>query len=69
VFMDDSDKCIIRNIIQDFYTYGKKVPTILKLLLTIRKVINFPWGSLPLHRVVKSLGFMWRKCQSKKKLW
>jgi len=38
VFMDNSDKCFIRNIIQDFSTYGKKVPTILKLLLTIKRI-------------------------------
>jgi hypothetical protein len=33
-----------------------------------KKEIHFPWGRLPLHRVVKSLEFMWRKCQSKRKI-
>jgi competence CoiA-like predicted nuclease len=68
VFMDYSDKRIIRNMMQDFYTYEKKVPTILKLLPTIKKEIYFPWVRLSLHMVVKNLRIMWRKFWSDRKI-
>lgn len=66
--VDDFDKCVIRNTIQDFYIQEKRVPTIPKLLTVIKEKINFPWGRKSLNRVVKSMGFRWRKCQSKRKI-
>jgi transposase len=65
VYVDDFDKCVIRNIIQDFYVQAKRVPTIRKLLPVIKEKIHFPWGLKSLGRVVKRMGFKWRKCQSK----
>jgi hypothetical protein len=41
VFVDDFDKCVIRNTIQDFYIQGKKVPTIPKLLPIIKRKYIF----------------------------
>jgi hypothetical protein len=37
VYVDDFDKCVIRNIIQDFYVQEKRVPTIPKLLPVIKE--------------------------------
>jgi hypothetical protein len=68
VYVDDFDKCVIRNTIQDFYVQEKRVPTIPKLLPVIKEKIHFPWGPKSLGRVVKRMGFKWRKCQSKRKL-
>jgi hypothetical protein len=43
VYVDDFDKCVIRNTIQDFYVQEKRVPTIPKLLPVIKeKNIHFP---------------------------
>jgi hypothetical protein len=44
------------------------VPTIPKLLPIIKKEIYFHWGRKSLERIVKSLEFKWRKCQSKRKI-
>jgi hypothetical protein len=65
VQVDDFDKCVIRNIIQDFYATTKVLPTAAKLLPIVTEKINFPWGRKSLIRVVKSTGFTWRKCNSK----
>jgi hypothetical protein len=46
----------------------KKVPTIPKLLLTIKQKIHFPWDHKSLERVVKSLGYKRRRCQSQRKI-
>jgi hypothetical protein len=46
----------------------KKVPTIPELLPITNKKIHFHWGRKSLERIVKSLGFKWRKCQSKRKI-
>jgi hypothetical protein len=37
-------------------------------LPVIKEKIHFPWGPKFLGRVVKRIGFKWRKCQSKRKL-
>jgi hypothetical protein len=68
VYVDDFDKCVIRNTIQHFYVQEKRVPTIPKLLPVIKEKIHFPWGPKSLGKVVKRMGFRWRKCQSKRKL-
>jgi hypothetical protein len=68
VYVDDFNKCVIRNIIQNFYDQDKRVPTIPMLLPVIKEKIHFPWGPKSLGRVVKRMGFKWRKCKSKCRL-
>jgi hypothetical protein len=48
--------------------YDKKDQTIPKLLPIIKNKTNFPWETLSLYRVVKSLGFKRRTCQSERKI-
>ncbi|PNF33229.1 hypothetical protein B7P43_G11383 [Cryptotermes secundus] len=68
VCVDDFDICIIRNEIHNFYIQEKRVPTIPKLLPIIKSKISFPWGGTSLRRIIKSMGFRWRRCQSKRKI-
>jgi hypothetical protein len=44
VFVDDFDKCVIRNTIHYFYIQEKKMPTIPKLLPIIKKENTFSLG-------------------------
>jgi hypothetical protein len=60
---NDFGKCVIRNEIHNFFIQEKRVPTIPKLSPIIKSKINFPWGKAYLHRVIKSMGFTWRRCQ------
>jgi hypothetical protein len=41
VYVDDFDKCVIRNIIQDFNVEEKRVPTIPKLLPILKEKYTF----------------------------
>jgi hypothetical protein len=50
VQVDDFNKCVVRNIIHDFYATKKEVPTAAKLLPIITEKINFPWGRKSLNK-------------------
>ncbi|PSN41320.1 hypothetical protein C0J52_20240 [Blattella germanica] len=39
-----------------------------KLLEKIKQRIHFPWGAKSLIRVLKSIGFKWRRCRSKRQI-
>jgi transposase len=68
LFCDDFDKCVVRNIVQEFYKNKNVVPTVKKLLPIVKERIHFPGGTKSLTRVLKSVGFKWRKCRSKRKV-
>jgi hypothetical protein len=36
-------------------------------LPVVTEKINFPWGRKSVTRVVKNIGFTWRKCNSKRR--
>ncbi|KAG8245867.1 hypothetical protein J6590_097661 [Homalodisca vitripennis] len=59
---------LIVNVIKDFYTVKKVVPTCKKLLLVLREIIHFVWSEWALRRELKNMGFRWKKCGSKRKL-
>jgi hypothetical protein len=64
VQVNDFDRCVIRNIIHDFYATKKEIPTAAKRLPIVTEKI-FHGGENLLTRVVKIIGFTWRKCNSK----
>lgn len=68
VTCDDFDRRVIRDVIEDFYLVQKRVPTCPKLLAAIRDKIDFPWGVHTLRRILKEMGFKWKKCGDKRKI-
>ncbi|XP_035218015.1 uncharacterized protein LOC118191329 [Stegodyphus dumicola] len=66
--IDDFDKCVIRQTIQDFYIKEKKVPSVRKLLPVLRQKIDFPWQKDSLCKVLRSMNFRWKKCVNKRKI-
>ncbi|XP_012135354.1 uncharacterized protein LOC105661841 [Megachile rotundata] len=58
------DQTIIRNTIYDFYTIMKVMPTGNKLLSAIQEKIDFPWAVTSLYRLLKRMGFTWKKTHS-----
>ncbi|KAJ4428840.1 hypothetical protein ANN_25833 [Periplaneta americana] len=68
MIVDDFDRCVIKNIINEFYVREKKVPTVPTLLPIIRSKITFPWGCRSLNRLLRVMGYKWKKCQSKRKI-
>ncbi|GLG95894.1 Uncharacterized protein GBIM_02761 [Gryllus bimaculatus] len=68
VKIDEFVMGVIRNAIFDFYDREKQVPTVSTMLPIIKEKINFPWGEKPLWRLMKKMGFRWKKCNSKRKV-
>lgn len=67
VVIDDFDKCVIRRKLQEFYTLKKQLPTIKKLLEVLKRDINFNGSRETVRKVVKELGFRWKRCQQDRK--
>ena len=68
MILDDFNERVIQNIIDEFYLVKKEVPTCDKLLSEIKKRINFPWKVHPLRRLLKRMGYKWKKCQNMRKI-
>ncbi|CAH2099013.1 unnamed protein product [Euphydryas editha] len=58
---DDFDRQVIHRCIEEFYLTKKIVPTCKKLLLDLRKKIDFPWGVTSLRKLLKQMGYKWQK--------
>ncbi|XP_045784542.1 uncharacterized protein LOC123880459, partial [Maniola jurtina] len=64
--LDSFDLEVIRNKIKEFYTVKKEIPTLRKLLQTLREDIDFNGGRESLRLILKNIGFDFVKCQSKR---
>ncbi|XP_068081808.1 uncharacterized protein [Anabrus simplex] len=53
---DGFNRDVIREVIQDFYVVQKK------------EKIKFPWGVHSLRRILRDMGFKWKKCQNFRKI-
>ncbi|CAG9134081.1 unnamed protein product [Plutella xylostella] len=66
--LDDFDKCVIRQKIQQFYTVKKEVPTIAKLLALLKEDIGYNGSREHLRRLLKDIGFQYKKCRSNRQV-
>lgn len=66
--VDNFDRRVILNIIHDFYVNKKTVPTCKKLLPILKERINFQWSEWTLRKIMKEMGFVWKRCMSKRKI-
>jgi transposase len=66
--VDNFDRRIIQNVMQDFYVNLKTVPTCKKILPILKEKIDFNWSEWTLRRISKDMGFQWKKCCSKRKI-
>ena len=58
--LDSFDLSVIRRIIHSFYSRNES-PTLTKLLKTLKEEINFSYGRTHLFRLLKTLGFKYKK--------
>ncbi|XP_050294327.1 uncharacterized protein LOC126734670 [Anthonomus grandis grandis] len=65
---DFDDFSIITRTINNFYLELKMVPTVNKLLIKLREIMNFPYSRETLRKLLKANGFYFRKCQNKRKI-
>jgi hypothetical protein len=66
--VDDFDRRVIKDVIEDFYLRQKVVPTCKKFLPVLKKRINFNWKVTTLRGILKEMGFKWKRCGSRRKI-
>ncbi|XP_054283210.1 uncharacterized protein LOC129000275 [Macrosteles quadrilineatus] len=66
--IDGFDRRVILDVIREFYVQKKVVPTCKKILPILKERINFGWSDWTLRRVLKEMGFRWKKCKSRRKV-
>ncbi|XP_063897313.1 uncharacterized protein LOC135118660 [Helicoverpa armigera] len=66
--IDDFDLGVIRRKVHEFYTIKKEIPTIPKLLNILRQEINFTASRETLRKVLRKIGFRYKKTQSNRKV-
>lgn len=67
VDLDDFDLCALRNKIHEMYAVKKVFPTLNKLLVELKNDKNFVGGRTTLWKILKRIGFRYKKCGSKRK--
>ena len=68
IIVDDFTKCVIRRKIHDFYINKKTVPTLKKLNRLLKDEDILHCGREYLRKLLKSMGFKWKRCQSSRKI-
>lgn len=63
--LDELTRCAVRKIVHRIYVNEKTVPTIKKIHQKLVQEIGFKGGTRSAHKIVKELGFFWRKTKSK----
>jgi len=66
--IDEFDKCVIRRTINEFHTTENERPTLQSLLSVLKKRINFSGGKWALWKIIRDLGFRWRKSENNRKI-
>jgi hypothetical protein len=65
--IDDFDKCTIQRMINEFHTAEGERPT-LQSLPALKKEINFSGRKWALWKIIRDLGFRWRKSKNNRKV-
>lgn len=66
--IDDFDQGVIKRIIHNFHITDKELPTIRKLKEKLKADLNFQGSETSLRKIVKSLGFRWKKTENNRKI-
>lgn len=66
--VDSFDQGVIKRCIHNYHLTNKEMPTIEKLRQKLREDINFQGSERSLRRIIKMLGFKWRKTENNRKI-
>ncbi|KAJ8315588.1 hypothetical protein KUTeg_007738 [Tegillarca granosa] len=67
-FIDDFDICVIRRTIINMYLNKRVLPTINAIYSEIINKIDFKGGKTILTKLLKEMGFNWKKCSTNRKI-
>jgi hypothetical protein len=66
--IDDFDICVVRRTVNEFHLTNGERPTITSVLGVLKERINFVGGKWALLKILKRLGFRWRKSNNNRKV-
>lgn len=66
--LDDFDKCVVRRTVHNFHIDEHRLPSVQSLSTVLKEKINLQGSESSLRRILKELGFRWRKVQNNRKL-
>jgi transposase len=66
--LDDFDECVVRRTIYNFTVTEKTYPTLRKLHQILQSSIHFQGGLSCLRKVIRNLGFRWKKIRNKRSI-
>lgn len=66
--IDNFDQGVIKRAIHNFHVTNKEIPTVKKLLVKLKSDINFQGSATSLRRIIKELGFRWKKTETNRKI-
>lgn len=66
--IDNFDQGVIKRCIHHFHNTNNELPTIKKLKSKLEEDINFQGSERSLRRIIKDLGFRWKKTENNRKI-
>ncbi|KAL4703617.1 hypothetical protein ACJJTC_007644 [Scirpophaga incertulas] len=66
--VDDFDKGVIKRCIHNFHITNKALPTIKMIKNKLRDDIGYQGSATSLRKIIKNLGFRWRKTENNRKI-
>lgn len=66
--VDTFDQSVIRRCVHSFHITDHELPTVKKLREKLRRDINFTGSDRSLRRILKELGFRWKKAENNRKV-
>ena len=66
--LDDFDKCVVRRTVANIYGIRKIFLSVENIRKELRDSINFTGSKTTLRRILKEMGFKWKKCKPNRKI-
>lgn len=66
--IDNFDQGVIKRCIHNYHKLNNELPTVRKLTQKLEEDINFKGSERSLRRIIKSMGFRWKKTENNRKV-
>lgn len=66
--IDNCDQGVIKRVVHNFHITEKELPTLGQLLKKLKELIKFEGSASSLRRILKDLGFKWKKTEDNRRV-
>lgn len=66
--IDSFDKGVVKRCVHNFHNTEKELPTVKGILKKLKSDIHFQGSATSVKRILKDLGFQWRRTENNRKL-